>query len=202
MEYPSNIIKELVESFVKLPGIGKRTALRMVLSLLKQDEGDVRKLGDLIIRIKEDIQFCKNCHTISDHEICSICSENSRENTIICVIEDHRDLIAIENTRQFNGLYHVLGGVISPIDGISPDELKIDSLINRIEAQNTQELVFALRATMEGDTTMYYISNLLKDSNVKISAISRGISIGGELEFADEITLGRSIINRTNYSIN
>ncbi|MBC8343323.1 MAG: recombination protein RecR [Bacteroidetes bacterium] len=202
MEYPSNIIKELVESFIKLPGIGKRTALRMVLSLLKQDEENVKKLGELIIKIKDDIQFCSNCHTIADGEICTICSDHNRNHKFICVVEDHRDLIAIENTKQFNGLYHVLGGVVSPIDGIGPDDLTIDSLIKRINKQKIQELVFALRATMEGDTTMYYVSNLLQKNNMKISAISRGISIGGELEFADEITLGRSIINRTSYSIN
>ncbi|MBT3301663.1 MAG: recombination protein RecR [Bacteroidetes bacterium] len=201
MEYPSNIIKELVDAFVKLPGIGKRTALRMVLSLLKQEEEDVKKLGELVLRMKTDIQFCQKCHTISDNKLCHICSDNNRESNVICIIEDHRDLIAIENTKQFNGLYHVLGGVVSPIDGIGPEDLKIDSFVDRVRKDKPKEVVFALRATMEGDTTMYYISNLLKELNIKVSAISRGISIGGELEFADEVTLGRSIVNRTNYTL-
>ncbi|MFC2113714.1 recombination mediator RecR [Bacteroidota bacterium] len=201
MEYPSKIIQDLVNAFVKLPGIGKRSATRMVLSLLKQEDRDVFALGELISRFKKDLKYCQNCHTISDHDLCHICADASRDTGFICVVEDHRDLIAIENTNQFSGQYHVLGGIISPIDGIGPDDLHINSLINRVKQYNPKELVFALRATMEGDATMYYITNLLAGSNLKLSAISRGISIGGDLEFADEITLGRSILNRTDYSI-
>jgi recombination protein RecR len=200
MEYPSNIIHELVEKFSKLPGIGKRTSLRMVLNLLKQEEKETLELSDLLIRLKKDIKYCRNCHAISDTDICQICSDEARNQQLICIVEDQKDLIAIENTRQFSGVYHVLGGLISPIDGIGPEKLAIDSLIARIKECEAQELIFALRATMEGDTTMFYISKQIQDQSVKLSAISRGISIGGELEFADEITLGRSIVNRTNYT--
>ena len=201
MEYPSKIIKELVDKFVKLPGIGKRTAIRMVLSLLKQEKGDVEELGQLIGKLKSDTKYCKICHNITDKEVCEICSNNSRDRSTICLVEDLRDVISIENTEQYRGTYHVLGGVISPIDGITPDSLNIDSLISRIDKENVKELIFALSATMEGDTTMYYISKQLKGKDIKLSSIARGISIGGVLEFADEITLGRSIIDRVPYSL-
>ncbi|MEA3494725.1 MAG: recombination mediator RecR [Bacteroidota bacterium] len=201
MEYSSQIIKNLVDSFVRFPGIGKRTAIRMVLHLLKQNDDEVTTLGELILKTRTEIKYCKICHNLSDKEVCNICSDNSRDHSSVCVVEDLRDIIAIENTSQFNGVYHVLGGLISPIEGVSPSELNINSLIKRIEKDEIKELIFALNANMEGDTTMFYISKQLKNKKIKLSAISRGISVGGELEFADEITLGRSIKNRTTYHI-
>jgi len=201
MEYPSTIIKELIDQFVKLPGIGKRTALRMVLSLIKFPEEDTQKLGELISNLKTKIKHCKKCNTICDDDYCMICSDRSRDNESVCVVQEHRDLMAIESTGQYRGLYHVLGGLINPLDGIGPSELSIGSLISRVENEKIKEVIFAINATLEGDTTIYYISKELKEKNVKTSVISRGISIGTELEFADEITLGRSIANRTDYQI-
>jgi len=201
MEYPSVIIKELVEQLVKLPGIGKRTALRMVLSMLKFPEEDTVRLGELISSVKTKIKHCKKCHTICDDEICNICNDNSRDHESVCIVQEHRDLLAIENTGQYRGVYHVLGGLINPLEGIGPSELNITSLLKRLESENIKEVIFALNATMEGDTTIYYISKELKSSGIKTSVISRGISIGTDLEFADEITLGRSIANRTVYNI-
>mgnify|MGYP001373168485 CR=1 FL=1 len=201
MEYPSEVIRELVEQLTKLPGIGKRTALRMVLSLLKDKDTEVEKLGELIKNLKTKIKYCQICHTISDDDVCKICSDHQRDKESICVVESHRDLIAIENTGQYRGLYHVLGGLINPLEGTGPDDIHLNSLLQRVERENPKEVIFALSATLEGDTTMYYIGKELNAKNVRTSVISRGISVGGELEFADEITLGRSILQRTPYKI-
>lgn len=201
MEYPSNVIRELVEHLTRLPGIGKRSALRMVLSLLKDKDNEVEKLGELIINLKTKIKYCQYCHTISDDEICNICSNHQRDHDSICVVESHRDLIAIENTHQYKGLYHVLGGLINPLEGTGPEDIHLSSLLKRVENGHLREIIFALPATLEGDTTMYYIGKELEGKNIKVSVISRGISVGGELEFADEITLGRSIVLRTPYKI-
>jgi recombination protein RecR len=201
MEYPSQIVKQIVEKFSRLPGIGKRTATRMVLNLLKQSPEEIDELGSLILRVKTEIRYCEQCHNISDTELCSICSDTGRDQTVICVVEDLRDVMAIENTNQFKGTYHILGGLISPIDGISAEQLNIASLISRVNAEKTKELIFALSATIEGDTTMFYISRQLKDEDIRFTSIARGIAVGGELEYADEITLGRSILNRIPYQI-
>jgi recombination protein RecR len=201
MDFPSKILSDLVNQFTKLPGIGKRTAIRMALYLLKMPADDVEKMGTLLLKLKTDIRYCNKCHNISENETCDICNDSGRDRNLVCVVEDVRDVIAIENTVQYKGHYHVLGGVISPIDGISPENLNIGSLLDRVKKDHPAELVFALRATIEGDTTMLFITRQLEDENIKFSAIARGISIGTDLEFADEITLGRSIQNRTPYAI-
>ena len=184
----------------RLPGIGKKTALRLALHLLKQNEAVTEALALSITRMREEIRYCKTCHNIADQEECSICISHRRDKSILCVVEDIRDVLAIENTNQYNGLYHVLGGVISPIQGIGPEELKIESLIVRISSGSVEEVILALSATMEGDTTSFYLSKRLRESGVKVSTIARGIPVGGELEFTDEVTLGRSILTRINYS--
>lgn len=201
MEYPSQIVKQIVEGFSRLPGIGKRTATRMVLNLLKQTPEEIDELGNLILKIKTDIRYCEQCHNISDTEVCSICGDQNRDRSVFCVVEDLRDVIAIENTNQFKGVYHILAGLISPIDGISADQLNIATLIKRVKEEKPSELIFALSATIEGDTTMFFISRQLKDEKIKFSSIARGIAVGGELEYADEITLGRSILNRIPYQL-
>jgi len=201
MEYPSQIVRQIVENFSRLPGIGKRTATRMVLNLLKQTPEEIDELGNLILRIKTDIRYCEQCHNISDTELCSICGDPGRDKSIICVVEDLRDVLAIENTNQFKGTYHILNGLISPIDGISAEQLNIASLIKRVKEEKPTELIFALSATIEGDTTMFFISRQLKEEAIKFSSIARGIAVGGELEYADEITLGRSILNRIPYQL-
>lgn len=201
MDFNSKIISELVAQFVKLPGIGKRTAIRMVLNMLKYQAEDIDALSKAILKINTDLKYCKNCHNISDQDECSICSDQSREQQTICVVEDIQDVIAIEQTAQYRGLYHVLGGLISPIDGVSPSDLNIEKLIQRCTDNKVEEVIFALNPTMEGDTTTFYISRQLKKQNIKTSVIARGIAIGGEIDYADEITLGRSIIDRTNYQI-
>ena len=183
----------------RLPGIGKKTALRLALHLLKQNEVVTEALALAITKMREEIQYCRTCHNISDDVECSICKSHRRDRSIICVVEDIRDVLAIENTNQYQGLYHVLGGVISPIQGIGPEELKIESLLTRVKAGEVSEIILALSATMEGDTTSFYLSKRLKESGVKVSSISRGIPVGGELEFTDEVTLGRSILTRINY---
>lgn len=198
MNLPSKTLEEAVEAIATLPGIGKKTALRLVLHLLKEDESATFQLTDSLTKLKSNIKYCKECHNISDDEVCSICSSAFRESETICVVEDLRDVIAIENTAQYNGKYHVLGGVISPMEGVGPDELKIESLIKK--CGNISELIMALPSTMEGDTTVFYIQKKLKGLDLKISTLARGIPIGGELEYADEITLGRSILERVNYS--
>ena len=201
MNYPSQLIEEAVNELSKFPGIGKKSAVRMVLYLLKQQEHEVNKLGESIIKLRNKIRYCKRCGNVSDNDLCNICNSPKRNQQLICVVEDLRDVMAIENTNQYNGTYHVLGGLISPVNGIGPDTLNIDSLINRIKTEETKEIIMAISATMEGDTTVFYLSKKLKDMDIKISSISRGIAIGGELEYADEITLGRSIALRVPYNI-
>ncbi|WP_373521368.1 recombination mediator RecR [Aquiflexum sp.] len=204
MNFPSKLIEDAVNEISRLPGIGKKTALRLALHLLKHKESVSEDLANAIISLRKDIKYCISCHNISDLEICSICSGNRRDKHIICVVEDIPDVLAIENTSQYNGLYHVLSGVISPIQGIGPDELNIESLIERIRnptsSDKVEEVILALPATMEGDTTSFYITRKLKELQVKVSTIARGIPVGGELEYTDEVTLGRSILTRVNYS--
>ncbi len=198
MEYPSKLIENAVEEIAKLPGIGKKTALRLALHLLKQEKGEVKELSESLVDLRENTQYCHSCFNISDSITCAICTSHKRDNAVICVVEDTRDVMAIENTSQYFGLYHVLGGVIMPIDGIGPADLTIEALINRVAATNgiVEEIILALPATMEGDTTAFYITKKLKILGVKITSIARGVPVGGELEYTDEITLGRSIINR------
>lgn len=196
MIFSSSLLENAVNEFAKLPGIGKKTALRLVLHLLKKDMNDVKIFSDTILKMREEIHFCSRCRNIADKTLCNICSDRSRKEEIICVVETIRDVIAIESTQQYNGLYHVLGGIISPLDGIGPDQLEINSLVNRVHEEKIEELVFALSPNIQGDTTIYYISKKLKDTPVKITTIARGISFGGELEYADEMTLARSISNR------
>jgi recombination protein RecR len=179
-----------------LPGIGKKTALRLVLHLLKQDPAQVKLFGEVVTRMRDQIKFCKICHNVSDQEICSICGNPSRNKALVCVVENIRDVMAIENTQQFNGTYHVLGGIISPIDGVGPEQLNIYTLVDRVQQQGIEEIIMALSPTIEGDTTIYYLSKKLKEFPVKITTIARGIAFGGELEYADEMTLARSISNR------
>ena len=195
-QYSSQLLEKAVEEFAKLPGIGKKTAMRLVLHLLKQDKKDVESFGNSIITLKNEIKYCKVCHNISDTEVCLICSNKLRDRSTICVVESIRDVMAIEATQQYNGLFHVLGGIISPMDGIGPSDIEIDSLVERAKSEEVKEIILALSTTMEGDTTNFFISRKLSDINVNLSVIARGISIGDELEYADDITLGRSIINR------
>ncbi|WP_192347966.1 recombination mediator RecR [Algoriphagus sp. Y33] len=204
MNFPSKLIEDAVTEISRLPGIGKKTALRLALHLLKQHEANTEALALAITRMRTEIQYCKTCHNISDAEECSICLSHRRDCSVICVVEDIRDVLAIENTNQFHGKYHVLGGVISPIQGIGPEELKIESLLTRVESASQsepiQEVILALSATMEGDTTSFYLAKRLKEKGIRVSSIARGIPVGGELEFTDEITLGRSIMTRINYA--
>lgn len=196
MIFPSVLLENAVNEFAKLPGIGKKTALRLVLHLLQQEEKNVVNFSETIAQMRKEIRFCEKCQNISDHSICNICSNSSRKQDLVCVVESIRDVIAIENTQQFNGTFHVLGGVISPLDGVGPEQLKIESLIQRVKQHRIQEIIFALNPNIQGDTTVYYISRKLKDFPVKITTIARGISFGGELEYADEMTLAKSISNR------
>lgn len=196
-QYPSQLLERAVESFSQLPGVGRKTALRLVLHLLRQSTEDVDSFADAITRVKHDVKYCKVCHNISDTDVCSICSDPHRDVSVVCVVENIQDVMAIENTQQFHGLYHVLGGIISPMDGIGPNDLEIESLVKRVEEGEVKEIILALASTMEGDTTNFYISRKLKDKQVKLSVIARGISVGDELEYTDEVTLGRSILNRT-----
>ncbi|KAF0237819.1 MAG: recombination protein [Prolixibacteraceae bacterium] len=198
-KYPSKLLENAVNEFSKLPGIGRKSALRLVLHLLRQDVGPVTYFGNSIIQLRNNIKHCKICHNISDTEICRICNNASRNRSVICVVENIRDVMSVENTQQFNGLYHVLGGIISPMDGIGPSELEIESLVNRVEKEDITEVILALSTTMEGDTTNFYIYRKLKDKEVKISTLARGVSVGDELEYTDEITLGRSLANRIPY---
>ncbi len=190
-------MERAVESFSQLPGVGRKTALRLVLHLLRQPLEDVDSFTDAVTRVRHDVKYCKVCHNISDTDICSICSDPRRDGSVVCVVENIQDVMAIENTQQYHGLYHVLGGIISPMDGIGPHDLSIDSLVERIDTGEVKEVILALASTMEGDTTNFYISRKLKDKDVKLSIIARGISVGDELEYTDEVTLGRSILNRT-----
>lgn len=196
MQLPSNLLENAVAEFAKLPGIGKKTALRLVLHLLKQEKGITTQFGETLQKMRNEIQFCQNCYNISDGKICTICANKTRQQDTICVVENIRDVIAIENTQQFHGTYHVLGGIISPLDGIGPEQLTIEALINRVRVNQVTELVFALNPTIQGDTTIYYIQKKLADYACNITTIARGIAFGGELEYADEMTLGKSISNR------
>ena len=196
MNFSSTLIEEAVTQLAKLPGIGKKTALRLALHLLKQDVTVVDKFSDAIRTMRRQIQFCARCHNVSDNVFCKICSSPERQKGIICVVESIRDVIAIESTHQHHGTYHVLGGIISPLDGIGPDAIHIDSLIHRVEEEKITEIIMALSPTLEGDTTTYYISKKLADKSVKITTLSRGVAFGGELEYADELTLARSLQNR------
>lgn len=199
-QYPSTLLENAVNEFAKLPGIGRKTALRLVLHLLRQDTPAVELFGNTMIRLRKEIKYCTVCHNISDEEVCSICSDPSRDPSTVCVVENVKEVMVVENTRQFHGLYHVLGGVISPMDGIGPSDLEIDSLVARVAAGGVKEVILALSATMEGDTTNFYIFRKLAPFDVKISIIARGVSVGDELEYTDEITLGRSILNRTPFN--
>jgi len=196
MQFSSALLETAVNEFAKLPGIGKKTALRLVLHLLKQDPSAARAFGETVLKMRQDIRFCHRCHNVADADICSICANSMRRKDMICVVETIRDVIAIETTQQFSGTYHVLGGVISPLDGIGPDQLSIDSLVDRIQKEGVIEIIFALNPNIQGDTTIYYIQKKLTHFPVKITTIARGISFGGELEYADEMTLARSISNR------
>lgn len=201
MQFPSKLIEEAVAEISKLPGIGKKTALRLVLYLLKAEKEETAQLSEALLSLRNNIKYCKVCKNIADSEICSICSSPHRDQSIICVVEDIRDVLAIENTSQFKGLYHLLGGIISPIEGIGPQDLHIDSLVSRIEKPDSEvkEVILALSPTMEGDTTAFYLTKKIKPFNLKITSIARGIPVGGELEYTDEITLGRSILSRIAY---
>lgn len=196
MEFPSKLVENAVNEMSQLPGIGKRTALRLVLHLLKQPREQTELLSSALTTMRNDIQYCKECNTISDDEICGICSSGSRDKSLICVVEDVRDVMAIENTGMYKGVYHVLGGKISPIEGIGPSQLKITSLVEKVKEGKINEIIFALSSTMEGDTTNFYIFRQIKEYGVKTSTIARGIAVGDELEYADEVTLGRSLLNR------
>lgn len=199
MNFSSKVFEEAVNHFEKLPGIGHRTAIRLVLHILEMDKESVEEFGNIFPKLRNNIKNCINCHNISETEICNICSNHKREKQVVCVVEDLRDVIAIENTNQYNGVYHVLGGIISPVEGVGPNQLNIDSLVARIKEEPINEVIFALSTTMEGDTTAFYIYKKIKESGVRITNIARGISVGGELEYTDEITLGRSIASRLLY---
>lgn len=196
MQLPSVLLENAVAAFAKLPGIGKKSALRMVLHLLKQDPADVQHFSNAIATMRNEIKFCSRCHNISDGNLCGICTNSFRKKHLICVVETIRDVIAIESTQQFNGTYHVLGGIISPLDGIGPDQINIESLIARIKNEEVEEIIFALNPNIQGDTTIYYIQKKLHNFSCKITTIARGIAFGGELEFADEMTLAKSLTNR------
>ena len=196
-QYPSQLLERAVQEFSKLPGVGRKTALRLVLHLLRQEDQDVQAFVEAVSRLKHNVCYCKTCHNISDAERCPICADPRRDATTVCVVENIQDVMAVENTQQYQGLYHVLGGVISPMDGIGPSDLEIDSLVKRVEEGGVREVILALSPTMEGDTTNFYLFRKLAPYDVSISIIARGVSVGNELEYTDEVTLGRSIVNRT-----
>ncbi len=195
-EYSSKLLEATVHELSRLPGIGKKTALRLALHILREDAVYARNLGNALIRMREEIVFCKKCNNISDNDFCEICTNSKRDEQTVCVVEDTRDVLAIENTGQFNGLYHVLGGIINPIEGIGPSDIQVKHLVERVNTEEIREIILALPATVEGDTTGFYIFKLLKPFEIKITTIARGVAVGNELEYTDEITLGRSIINR------
>jgi recombination protein RecR len=197
--YPSKLLETAVSELSKLPGIGRKSALRLALHLLRKDVSEVEAFGNAVIRMRKDICYCKECHNISDDELCAICSSPKRDRSTLCVVESTRDVMAIENTGQMNGVYHVLGGIISPMEGIGPEDLTVESLVTRVNAGEVKEIVLALPTTIEGDTTNFYLYRRLKDFSLKVTTLARGVSIGDELEFTDEVTLGRSILNRTPY---
>jgi len=196
MQFSSSLLENAVSEFAKLPGIGKKTALRLVLHLLKQETPSVQGFSETILKMRQEIKFCQRCYNVADADICSICANSMRKQDLICVVENIRDVIAIESTQQYNGIYHVLGGVISPLDGIGPNELNIEALVSRVQKENVTEIIFALNPNIQGDTTIYYIQKKLNAVPVKITTIARGIAFGGELEYTDEMTLARSISNR------
>ncbi|MBL7764401.1 MAG: recombination protein RecR [Chitinophagaceae bacterium] len=196
MQFSSSLLENAVNEFAKLPGIGKKTALRLVLHLLKQEKGGVQQFSDVISRMRSEIKFCQRCFNVADGDICSICANSMRKQEMICVVESIRDVIAIESTQQYSGTYHILGGIISPLDGIGPDQLNIESLVHRIQKEKTEELIFALNPNIQGDTTIYYIQKKLLPLTIRVTTIARGIAFGGELEYADEMTLARSLQNR------
>jgi len=196
MQFSSDLLESAVNEFAKLPGIGKKTALRLVLHLLKTDASMVQGFGETVIRMRQEIKFCQRCYNVADADICSICANSLRKQELICVVESIREVIAIESTQQYSGTYHVLGGSISPLDGVGPDQLNIEALVNRVLKEHTQEVIFALNPTIQGDTTIYYIQKRLQGSGTRFTTIARGIAFGGELEYADEMTLARSITNR------
>ena len=211
-QYPSILLSDAVDQFASLPGVGRKTALRLVLHLLRQPDKDVEAFAGALTRLKQEVKYCRVCHTISDQEVCPICQSHSRDKHTICVVENVQDVMSIENTGQYNGLYHVLGGIISPMDGVGPSDIEIDSLVNRIEKDDIREVILALPTTMEGDTTNFYIYRRLNNATphyttlnnptpLKISQIARGVAIGNELEYTDEITLGRSIVNRIEFKL-
>ncbi|MFV0483331.1 MAG: recombination mediator RecR [Bacteroidales bacterium] len=199
--FPSKLLEKSVAEFAKLPGIGRKTALRLVLHLLRKSQDEVEEFGNAMIQLKREIRYCKRCHNISDLDVCSICENKSRSSEILCVVENVRDVLTIENTGQYRGLYHVLGGIISPMDGIGPSDLNINSLVERVEKDNITEVILALSTTVEGDTTNYYIYKRLKDSDALVTTLARGVAVGGELEYADEVTLGRSLLQRTPFEM-
>ena len=199
MNFSSKLLEDAVSEFSKLPGVGQKTALRLVLHLLNKEKEEVAHFGNSIIRLRNEIKHCSVCHNISDQNICEICTASKRDKEIICVVEDTRDVMAVENTSQYFGVYHVLGGLISPMDGVGPSDLFIDSLVQRVATTTVKEIILALSATMEGDTTLFYLYKRLKDFQIPITTIAKGIAFGGELEYADEITLGRSIVTRVPY---
>jgi recombination protein RecR len=198
-EFPSKLLENAVNEFASLPGIGRKTAFRLVMNLLRRNSDEVTRFGNSIIKLRSEIHYCTSCNNISDTEICNICSDEKRDKTMICVVESIQDVMAIENTRQFNGLFHVLGGIISPIDGIGPSDLKIDSLEEKVSRGNVKEVIFALSTTMEGDTTNYYLYRRLSKYDTRLTTLARGVAVGDELEYTDEITLGKAINNRNPY---
>ncbi len=199
MNFPSKLVENAVNEIAKLPSIGKKTALRLVLHLLKENELNTELLADALVNLRRNIRYCKECHSISDQEICSVCKSHHRERELICVVEDSKDVLAIENTNHYRGLYHVLGGILSPIHGVGPDQLKIESLLSRLALGEVKEIILALPSTMDGETTSFYLAKKIKESGVKISSIARGIPLGSDLEYMDEMTIGRSIIRRVAY---
>ena len=201
-QYPSQLLEKAVAEFAKLPGIGRKTALRLVLWMLRQEDEETEQFAEAVRRLKQEVKYCKTCHNISDTDLCPICADPKRDSSLVCVVENIQDVMAIENTQQYHGLYHVLGGVISPMDGLGPSDIEIDSLVSRVAEGQVKEVILALSPTMEGDTTNFYIFRKLAGYEVKVSVIARGVSVGNELEYTDEVTLGRSIMNRTPFNSN
>ena len=199
-QYPSQLLEKAVAEFAKLPGVGRKTALRLVLWLLRQEDEETEQFAEAVRRLKQEVKYCKTCHNISDTDLCPICADPKRDSSLVCVVENIQDVMAIENTQQYHGLYHVLGGVISPMDGLGPSDIEIDSLVSRVAEGQVKEVILALSPTMEGDTTNFYIFRKLAGYEVKVSVIARGVSVGNELEYTDEVTLGRSILNRTPFN--
>jgi recombination protein RecR len=199
--FPSKLLENAVNEFATLPGIGRKTAFRLVMHLLRRGETDVTRFGEAVIKLRNEIRYCHNCHSISDNEVCQVCADPMRDKSVVCVVENIQDVMAIENTRQFRGVYHVLGGVISPVDGIGPGDLNITTLVRKVEEGKVSEIILALSSTMEGDTTNYYLFRKLGHTGVDITTLARGVSVGDELEYIDELTLGRSLLNRTPFSI-